>query len=125
MSAYITIDDVGDLGDNSDDVAYGNKPDGVSWVEWRKQLRERDMDPEELAEREERRKNREQGYPQYKESWWRDFKHKASRSLPTSTTTKGCFCCTGLTLLLVLIIVGFLLFALIGFYLKHGGLALL
>lgn len=98
------------------------KPDDMSWVEWRKYLREQEMDPEELAEREERRKNREAGYPEYKDSWWVDFKKGVARSIPSKTTTGGCCCCMSLFGLLVLIVVLIIVFALVGFYISHGGL---
>ena len=76
------------------------------------------MDPEELAEREERRKNREAGYPEYKDSWWVDFKKGVARSIPSKTTTGGCCCCMSLFGLLVLIVV-IIVFALVGFYISQ------
>jgi hypothetical protein len=105
----------------------GEKPEGMSWTEWRRLVRESKIDPYERELREEKREKNRQLKDQYRSETgaWADFKRRFSNTTPDKTTTGTCCCCLGIGGCAVVIALLLITFSLIAWYIHHAGIFLL
>src|SRR3990167_6369177 len=112
IDTEIPMDEFDDFAFNTGPIDENKKPANMSWVEWRKHIKEMKQTPEEReaaeARMEDRRKWREE-FPELSDDPWVRFKGKLAgtgkKYLPTKMQTGACCCCFSASAVLVIIVI--------------------